>query len=254
MLTREQFRKQKNNDKRKVNKQKRQKANIIIRVLIGIVLAVYYLIKGINTIVLYLFNLLPKVVKMTIIYSLIALSILEIVNIKNPQVKTIIQEKIVEVEKVIAMETENEKVENESKEIVEEQNYTFKSKHEQNIYNKSIEKGLTHNQALLLISISRHETGYWSSENFLNKNNFGGIMCNDGTKIVTYKSYEEGLNAFINLLKNHYFAKGLNSIEEIGKIYCPVGAANDPKGLNKYWVGNVTKFYNDYLASYPLEK
>lgn len=251
MLTREQFRKQKNNDKKKVRKLKRQKANIIIRILIGIVLVIYYLIKEINTIVLYLFNLLPKVIKATIIYSLIALSILEIVNIKNPQVKTIVQEKIVEVEKVITMNTEN----NEQEKVVEEQSYyTFKNKNEQNIYNKSIEKGLSHNQALLLISISRHETGYWSSENFLTKNNFGGIMCSDGTKIVNYKSYEEGLNAFINLLKNHYFAKGLNSIEEIGKIYCPVGAANDPKGLNKYWIGNVTKFYNDYLASYPLEK
>lgn len=251
MLTREQFRKQNNKNKKKVSKQKRQKQNVIIRVLIGIVLVIYYLIKGINTIMIYLFNLLPKVIKMTIIYSLIALSILEILNIKNPQIKTIIQEKVVEVEKVVAMETENEKTEN----IVEKESYyTFENKNEQNIYDTSIENGLTHKQALLLISISRHETGFWTSQNFLNKNNFGGIMCNDGTKIVTYNNYEEGLNAFIKLLKNYYFAKGLNSIEEIGKIYCPVGAANDPKGLNKYWIGNVTKFYNDYLAKYPMTK
>ena len=30
----------------------------------------------------------------------------------------------------------------------------------------------------------------------------------------------------------------------LGKTYCPVGAANDPTGLNKNWVKNVTYFYN----------
>ena len=28
----------------------------------------------------------------------------------------------------------------------------------------------------------------------------------------------------------------------LGAKYCPVGAKNDPNGLNKYWVKNVTKF------------
>ena len=28
----------------------------------------------------------------------------------------------------------------------------------------------------------------------------------------------------------------------LGARYCPVGADNDPKGLNKHWIGNVTKF------------
>ena len=29
----------------------------------------------------------------------------------------------------------------------------------------------------------------------------------------------------------------------LGKRYCPVGAKNDPNGLNKHWIGNVKKFY-----------
>ncbi len=35
-------------------------------------------------------------------------------------------------------------------------------------------------------------------------------------------------------------------IKFLGSKYCPVGAENDPDGLNKHWVGNVTKFYNDF--------
>ena len=30
----------------------------------------------------------------------------------------------------------------------------------------------------------------------------------------------------------------------LSKTYCPVGASNDPKGLNKYWVKNVKHYYN----------
>jgi hypothetical protein len=29
----------------------------------------------------------------------------------------------------------------------------------------------------------------------------------------------------------------------LGKRYCPVGADNDPNGLNKHWIGNVRKLY-----------
>jgi hypothetical protein len=29
----------------------------------------------------------------------------------------------------------------------------------------------------------------------------------------------------------------------LGNRYCPVGADNDPNGLNKHWIGNVRKFH-----------
>ncbi len=29
------------------------------------------------------------------------------------------------------------------------------------------------------------------------------------------------------------------TIAGVQKIYCPVGAANDPKGINKYWLSGV---------------
>ena len=31
-------------------------------------------------------------------------------------------------------------------------------------------------------------------------------------------------------------------IHFLGRVYCPVGAKNDPKGLNVHWIRNVTKF------------
>ena len=127
-----------------------------------------------------------------------------------------------------------------------EKDIAFNNANEKNIYNKAIEQGLTKEQAMLLISISRHETGAWTSKAFKNDNNFGGIMSNGGLK--HYESYEEGLNDFVRILKTYYFEKGLNTIEEIGAKYCPVGAANDPNGLNKYWIGGVTNFYNYYLT------
>jgi len=34
----------------------------------------------------------------------------------------------------------------------------------------------------------------------------------------------------------------------LGRTYCPVRAANDPTGLNKNWVKNVTYFYENGIA------
>lgn len=97
----------------------------------------------------------------------------------------------------------------------------------------------------MVVSISAHETGYWTSEAFKVKNNFGGVMCKEGLR--SYNSLESGLNSFVDLLTYNYFGKGLNTIEEIGAKYCPIGASNDPNGLNQYWVPRVTQIYNEYL-------
>ena len=32
----------------------------------------------------------------------------------------------------------------------------------------------------------------------------------------------------------------------LGNRYCPIGADNDPNGLNKHWIGNVTKFTKEF--------
>jgi len=38
-------------------------------------------------------------------------------------------------------------------------------------------------------------------------------------------------------------------IKFLGARYCPVGADNDPTGLNKHWIKNVSKFRKKFLQS-----
>ena len=232
----------------------KKELNIIVKMLMVLVKAlfmieksivkiIYLIIKFIDNLMAKLFMKLPRLLRVGIVYSLIGLSILNFVDIPSRTVsaKTNTNEKV-------AIATENLPVETIEKPVVEEkvENTTCKFDNENacNIYNKAIEKGLTENQSLLVVAISTHETGYWTSKAFTENHNFGGIMTSKGLK--SYSTYEEGLDHFVNVLKNYYFDKGLTTIEQIGAKYCPVGAKNDPKGLNVNWVPSVTSIYNNY--------
>lgn len=232
----------------------KKELNIIVKMLMVLVKAlfmieksivkiIYLIIKFIDNLMAKLFMKLPRLLRVGIVYSLIGLSILNFVDIPSRTVsaKTNTNENV-------AIATENLPVETIEKPIVEEkvENTTckFDNKNACNIYNKAIEKGLTENQSLLVVAISTHETGYWTSKAFTENYNFGGIMTSKGLK--SYSTYEEGLDHFVNVLKNYYFDKGLTTIEQIGAKYCPVGAKNDPKGLNVNWVPSVTSIYNSY--------
>lgn len=95
----------------------------------------------------------------------------------------------------------------------------------------------------LAVAISMHETGKYTSKAFKELNNVGGMMCNSGLR--EYTTLEEGIEAFVSNLKYNYIDEGLDTIEKIQPKYCPIGAKNDPNGLNKYWVSGVTKYYNE---------
>ena len=201
----------------------------------SIIKIIYLIIKLIDNLIAKLFMKLPRLLKVGVVYSLIGLAFLNFVNVpsKSVSAKTKTTEKV-----IIATEEP----------VVEEkvENTTCKLDNENacNIYNKAIEKGLTENQSLLVVAISAHETGYWTSKVFTENHNFGGIMASKGLK--SYSTYEEGLDHFVSVLKNYYFNKGLTTIEQIGAKYCPVGAENDPKGLNVNWVPSVASIYNSY--------
>lgn len=62
--------------------------------------------------------------------------------------------------------------------------------------------------------------------------------------LMTFNSLEEGIDAMASNLKRLYFDQGLDTIEKIQKKYAPIGASNDPTGLNNHWVNGVTKYYN----------
>lgn len=79
---------------------------------------------------------------------------------------------------------------------------------------------------------------------YTSKNNPGGIM--DWEKGYSQKRYfetmEDGIKFTIENLADKILNEGLVTIEDLGDRYAPVGASNDPNGLNKNWVPGVKKF------------
>ena len=62
------------------------------------------------------------------------------------------------------------------------------------------------------------------------------------TKYKTTTPRQARINTINHALRD-WDRKG-DFIEFLGSRYCPVGAGNDPKGLNKNWVRNVKYYYN----------
>jgi hypothetical protein len=64
--------------------------------------------------------------------------------------------------------------------------------------------------------------------------------------INTFGDKDKAKKICINTINNNWIrynnqSKYTNYIEFLGSRYCPIGANNDPKGLNKNWVSNVKK-------------
>ncbi len=246
--------KRKINYKKLVKKLLKELLKSVIALIVAIAYLLFLLFKTINKLVVKAFKKLPTYLKVALIYTLVIGNLPNLIATYNI-IKNINFDKVEIVENlqtsvVAIVETKNE--ETEKVEIVEEKVETttcnLQSEIECQIYNKAIASEMTHEQAILLVAISKHETGNWTSYNFKTKNNLGGLWNGKQGTFYSYESLESGIEAFVNLLKNRYFGKGLNTIEEIGSVYCPVGAANDPNGLNKNWVPRVTEYYNNYLG------
>lgn len=220
----------------------------------------YLIIYNFDNLVAKLFIKLPRILRVFGVYSLVMISVIYFIGLNKKSLKRPLNEEIEDKEEIaiVIPETDEEELKElekiEQEEIKEEKENKNEEKKctlgeiECAIYNKGIEKGMTHKQAIMTIAISRHETGNWKSNAFKTKNNFGGIMYKG--KLASYKSFDEGLERFSTLLNDKYFAKGLNTIEKIQKVYAPIGAKNDPNNLNSSWVSGVTKFYNQYLKQF----
>lgn len=238
----------------------KHETNILIKLIKGLVKAfalliaqiakmIYLIIKAFNNLNAKIFMKLPRLLRVVIIYTLIGLSIL---TFDKPQVlvKEVLSSSMVEQIETLENEIniQNNQLTQKDNEIARLNVITKLNDIEKKIYNVAINSELTHEQAILVVAISKHETGNWTSSLYKNNNNFGGIYNSKEQKFYSYESNEKGLQAFVNLLKNNYFAKGLDTIEEIGAKYCPVGASNDPTGVNQHWVPKVTQYYNNYLG------
>ncbi len=99
----------------------------------------------------------------------------------------------------------------------------------------------------LLMAISIHETANFKSKAYLNLNNVGGNMewSTGKSKLMVFDNVYDGVMYYARNLRKNYFDKGLTTIEQIQKRYCPVGAKNDPNGLNINWTRKVNQFYNE---------
>ena len=95
----------------------------------------------------------------------------------------------------------------------------------------------------LLMAIAMHETGRGSSTAFYRKRNAMGVSDANGPR--SFKKVEDSIYLMARLLKKNYIDQGLTSIEQIGRKYAPIGAGNDPRGLNKHWVEGVTKYMQE---------
>jgi hypothetical protein len=98
---------------------------------------------------------------------------------------------------------------------------------------------------VIMIAIAFHETGYGTSSAVVNKNNPGGLMNPDGSGLFVFPTLNDGLESMGRTLHNRIIKDGKTTINLLGSVYAPVGAGNDPNGLNAHWVPNITKIVQD---------
>jgi len=110
-----------------------------------------------------------------------------------------------------------------------------------------VDSGRKHNvDPIALAAIAKHETGNFTSSAFRNKNNAMGVSDANGP--IQQASHEASIDKMAKLMGSTTSGpyKGATTINEIGKIYAPIGAGNDPTGLNNHWSRGVAKFADDF--------
>ncbi|AUS09981.1 peptidase M23 [Laceyella sacchari] len=95
---------------------------------------------------------------------------------------------------------------------------------------------------VLVAAIAMHETGFGRSSMVRTKNNPGGIYLNGS--FASFPTLEAGIDYMTRNLYKNYIKQGLKTPEQIGPKYAPIGASNDPNGLNRHWVPTITKYVN----------
>lgn len=95
---------------------------------------------------------------------------------------------------------------------------------------------------VLFAAIAFHETGWGTSHAMIVLNNPGGLMGAGG--LMRFETLLDGLRVMGRTLHNHINERGATTLEALRDIYAPLGADNDPTGLNYHWVGTVTSIAN----------
>ena len=89
----------------------------------------------------------------------------------------------------------------------------------------------------IVLAIARLETGWFTSDAYLYRNNPGGLSRNEVP--LSFSSKDVGVDRFVKNLKDNYFDEGLDTPYEIGQKYCPV---------NPDWANMVSR-----LMEYPVD-
>ncbi len=89
-----------------------------------------------------------------------------------------------------------------------------------------------------LVSIARAESSLGSDPGARARNNAFGWGPHK-----TFASWEDNIATVARGLKAGYLDEGKVTLAQIQAKYCPVGAANDPTGLNSNWLRNTTAIY-----------
>lgn len=93
---------------------------------------------------------------------------------------------------------------------------------------------------VIFAAIMIHESSWGTSRAIMEHNNPSGQMTSSG--LIHYNSLDEGIEATGKTLHNLIIERKLQTVEALGSVYCPIGAANDPLGLNKNWVPAIKVF------------
>lgn len=104
---------------------------------------------------------------------------------------------------------------------------------------------------LFLASISKLETGNWTSNAFINKNNAMGISNSAGPTFQASQhiSVMTMAGSLAGAPGTAGFYNGLNTVGQVGVKYAPDGAANDFNGTNSQWGVNVGNNFDNYTNS-----
>lgn len=207
-----------------------------IYLVVGFSYAIYLLIRGFDNLIAKLFMKLPRIMKVVIIYLLVinlGFDVYSIFEDAKPIKEVVTVANVVETQNIPV----DFNVEEQKEEICNLDSTSCK------IVENAKKIGLNEEQTLISIAISKWETGNYTSSAFKNKNNVGGMMCSSG--LIYYNNLDDGINAFLTNLKNNYFDIGLDTLEKIQPKYCPVGAKNDPTGLNQYWLNGTNKMLSE---------
>ena len=100
--------------------------------------------------------------------------------------------------------------------------------------------------SITLLSIGAAESGYYKVSYMLNRNNvYGGMSC---SKLIAYNNIEQGILSYVRLMSKYYYGKGLTTLHEIGRVYCPV-FENGIKIASPHWIDLVTRAQDYYAES-----